>query len=75
MSVKEVVEVKEIKSTGNQNAEQTNLFSSMLADPVTKFMLILERKALEKSAIKEIFGAILGELKTAFMEKHFKSLN
>ena len=38
-------------------------------------MLTLERRALKKAATKEAFEAILEELKTAFMEKPFKTLN
>ena len=39
------------------------------------FMLILERKALKKVAAKEVFEAILEELKTDFMEELFKTLS
>ena len=56
-------------------AEETNLFCSILADLVTKFMLILERKAVKKVATKEVFEAITEELKTAFIEEPFKTLN
>ena len=56
-------------------AEETNLFCSILADPVTKFMLILERKAVKKVTTKEVFEAITEELKTAFIEEPFKTLN
>ena len=65
----------EKKTTRNWTAEETNLFCSILADPVTKFMLILERTALKKAATKEVFEAIIEELKTAFMEEAFKTLN
>ena len=75
MSVKEVVEVMEKKTTRNWTVEQTNLFVSTVADPATKFILTFEWKALEKAATKEVFGAILGKLSTAFMEKLFKTLN
>ena len=61
MSVKEVVEVMEKKTTRNWTAEQTNLFCSILADPVTKFILTFERKALKKAATKDVFEAILEE--------------
>ena len=73
VSVKEVVEVMEKKRSWT--AEQTHLFCSILADPVTTFMLTLERVIKKKGVTKEVFEAILGELKTAFMEKPFKSLN
>ena len=56
-------------------SEETNLFCSILADLVTKFMLILERKAVKKVATKEVFEAITEELKTAFIEEPFKTLN
>ena len=52
VSVKEVVEVMEKKTTRNWTAEETNLFCSSLLDPVTTFMLTLERKALKKAATK-----------------------
>ena len=52
VSVKEVVEVIEKKATRNWTAEETNLFCSILLDPVTTFMLTLERKALKKAATK-----------------------
>ena len=39
------------------------------------FMLIFERKALKNAATKEVFEAILEELKTDFMEETFKTLN
>ena len=55
VSVEEVVEVMENKTTRNWTAEETNLFCSILVDPVTKFMLTLERKALKKAATKEVF--------------------
>ena len=74
VSVKDVVEVMDKKTTRNWICK-TNLFCSILADPVTKLMLTLEQKALKKAATKEVFEAILEELKTAFMEKPFKSLN
>ena len=38
-------------------------------------MLILERKAVKKVATKEVFEAITEELKTAFIEEPFKTLN
>ena len=38
----------EKKTKRNWTAEKTNLFSSILIDTVTKFMLTLERKALKK---------------------------
>ena len=47
-SVKEVVEVKEKKTTRNWTVEETNLFCSILTDPVTKFMQTLEQKTLKK---------------------------
>ena len=75
MSVKEPVEVMEKKTTRNWTAEETNLFCSILADPVTKFMVTLERKALKKAATKEVFEIILEDLKTVFMEERFKTLN
>ena len=54
VSVKEVVEVMEKKTTRNWTAEQTNLFCSILTDPVTKFMLTLEQKTkdIEQSCHK-----------------------
>ena len=64
VSVKEVVEVMENKINRN-----------LTADPVTKFMLRLEQKALKEVATKEAFEAILEELTTAFMEEPFKTLN
>ena len=74
VSTKEVVEIKE-KKTRKWTAEETNLFCSILADLVAKFMLALEWKALKKVATKEVFEAILEELKTTFMEEPFKTLN
>ena len=65
----------EKKINRNLTAEETNLFSSTVADPVTKFMLRLEQKALKEVATKEAFEAILEELTTAFMEEPFKTLN
>ena len=65
----------EKKTTGNWTAEETNVFCSTLADPVTKFMLTLEWKTLKKAATKEVFEVILEELKTAFMEETFKTLS
>ena len=65
----------EKKTTRNCTAEETNLFCSILVDPVTKFMLTLEQKALKKAATEEIFEAILEELETAFMEEPFKNLS
>ena len=72
VSVKEVVEVMEKKTTRNWTAEESKLFCSILADPGTMFMLTLERKALIKAVTKE--DAILEELKTAFMGEQFKTL-
>ena len=46
--VKEVVEVMEKKTTRKWTVEETNLFCSLLAEPVTKFMLTLEQKTLKK---------------------------
>ena len=56
-------------------AEETCMFCSILADTVNSFMLALERKAFKKAATKEVFEAILKELKITFMEEHFKFLN
>ena len=64
--VKEVVEVMEKKTTRKWTVEETNLFCSLLAEPVTKFMLTLEQKTLKKAATKEVFDAILEKLKSAF---------
>ena len=47
---------------------------SILAVPVTKFMITFEQKAFNKAAAK-VFEAILEEWKTAFMEESFKTLN
>ena len=44
----EILKVMEKKTRRNWTAEQTNLFCSILADPVTKFIFTLERKALRK---------------------------
>ena len=52
LSVKEVAEVMEKKTTRNWIVEQTNLFGSIVVDPAIKFILTLKRKALEK----EVFG-------------------
>ena len=63
--MKEVVEVMEKKTTRNSTAQETNFF----------FLLTLERKILKRAATKEVFDAILKQLKTAFMEESFKTLN
>ena len=55
MSVKEVVEVMGKKATKNWTVEQTNLFSSILTGPATKFTLTLEQKALQKLPKKRHF--------------------
>ena len=52
------------RNHGKENNEKLDcrrkkLFSSIFAYPVTKFMLILERKTLKKSASKEVFEAVL----------------
>ena len=52
----------EKKKTRNWTAEKTNLFCSILADPVTKFILTLERRVFKKAATKEVFEVILEEL-------------
>ena len=72
MSVKEVVEVMDKKTMRNWTAEGTDLFCSIFLDLVIKFMLTLERKVLKKAATKEVFEAILEELKTTSMEDHSK---
>ena len=46
--VKEVVEVMEKKTTRKWTVEETNLFCSLLSEPVTKFMLTLEQKTMEE---------------------------
>ena len=38
----------EKNTTRNWTAEETNLFYSILVDPITKFMITLKRKALKK---------------------------
>ena len=48
MSVKEVLEAMEKKTTRNWTAEQTNLFCTILTVPVNKFMLTLEQIVLKK---------------------------
>ena len=74
MSVKDVVEVMDKKTMRNWTAEGTDLFCSIFLDLVIKFMLTLERKVLKKAATKEVFEAILEELKTTSMEEPFKTL-
>ena len=60
-------------STRNWTLEETNLFCSILVDPLINFMVTLERKALKKSSTKEVFEAILEELDKALDEEPFKS--
>ena len=74
VSVKEVVEAMDKKTMRNWTAEGTKLFCSIFLDLVIKFMLTLERKVLKKAATKEVFEAILEELKTTSMEEPFKIL-
>ena len=56
MNVKEVAEVMEKKTTRNWTPEETNLFCSILTDPVAKFILTLEQKALKKQYIIHWIG-------------------
>ena len=51
------------------------MFALILADTVNKAMLTSKRKAFKKAATKDIFAAVLDELKITFMEEPFKSLN
>ena len=62
VSLNKVAEAMEKKTTRNRTAEETNLFCSILTDPVTRFMFTLERKVSKKAPTKEIFEAILEEL-------------
>ena len=59
-------------STRNWTLEETNLFCSILVDPLSNFMVTLERKALKKSSTKEVFEAILEELDKLLMRSHLK---
>ena len=74
VSIKEVVEAMEKKTTRNWTAEETTLSCLILADPVTKFMLTSIEKT-ENAATKEVFETTLEEVKTGFMEEPFKTLN
>ena len=60
-------------STRNWSLEETNLFCSVLVDPLTNFMVTLEQKALKKSSTKEVFESILEELNKALDEEPFKT--
>ena len=59
------------KTTRNWTTEETNI-CSILADPITKFMLTLERKASKKASKKEVFEAILKELTLLSWKHHAK---
>ena len=60
-------------STRNWSLEETNLFCSILVDPVKNFMVTLERRALKNSSTKEVFESVLEELNKALDEDPFKS--
>ena len=59
------------KTTRNWTTEETNI-CSILADPITKFMLTLERKASKKASKKEVFEPILKELTLLLLKHHAK---
>ena len=65
----------EKKGARNRTSIETNQFCSILADPVNRFMITLERKALKKASSKVVFEEVLEELKKIFQEGPFKSLN
>ena len=55
----------------NWTKEETELFCEVLVDPVNNFLETLEKKALKKSSTKEVFEAILDELKTEMLKEEF----
>ena len=59
----------------NWTIAETNLFCSVLVDPLNQFMISLEKKALKKSSTKEVFEEILKELKKTMDEEPFKTIN
>ena len=61
--------------SGNWTTEETNLFCEIVTDPITNFMITLERKALKKSSRKEVFEEILGEFQARLLGDYFKRRN
>ena len=71
LKIKNMAEKKGVK---NWTLIETIQFCSILADPVNRFMLILQRKALNKVSTAVVFEKVLEELKKSFQEEVFKSL-
>ena len=65
----------EKKGARNWTSIETNQFCSILADPVNRFIITLERKGLRKTSTKVVFKEALEKLKKSFQEEPFKSLN
>ena len=62
-------------ATRNWTTVETNLFCSILVDPVNSFMVTLEKRALKKTSTKDIFEQILLELKKRFKVEPYKTRN
>ena len=63
------------KSSRNWTKAETNLFCEIPVDPINHFMQTLEQKALKKASAKEVYDAIVAEMKEAMKAEPFESRN
>ena len=63
------------KTATSWTAEETYRFCLIVVDTVNKAMLTSKRWTFKKAVTKNVFEAVLDELKITFMEERFKYLN